>query len=98
MRQPPHVHNPDGYFQKTSNQRSKSQEARNPAGSFSEMSWLFRGRARNRARAKSACLSALRLSFCAVGEGTARKSARSRNLCGDGCHLKSVDILRFQGM
>ncbi len=76
--------NSHGNFQKTSNQVAKSQEARHPARSFPEMSGLFRSCARNRTRSKPARLSALRLSFYAVGQGTD--------------DLKSVDTLRFQGM
>src|SRR5438552_8858966 len=85
MRPQPHAHNSHGHFQKTSNQSAKSQEARNPAGSLSKMSWLFGGGAGNRASAKPARLSALRLSLCTIGQGAHRESARSGHFSRNGC-------------
>src|SRR4029453_2962693 len=71
--------------QETSNQVAKSQEARHPPRSFPEMSRLLGGSAGNRARTEPTRLSALRLSFCAIGQGANRESARSRHFCRSEC-------------
>src|SRR5215469_4651287 len=80
MRLRPSAHNSHAHLQKTNDQSGKPEETGNPTWSFSEMSRLFGGRAGNRARPKSARLSALRLSLCAISKGTNREPTRSGKL------------------